>query len=357
MEAVAPTLIRVFRSSLLKSLKKKSLEVLSMNYVGIDIHKVNCEICVVDEAGVVVRRGRVPTDVVSVLQFFDYLSGQVRVVVEACGIRDDVIDALRVRGFDVVVSNPLHNRLIAEGKVKTDRRDARILAELLRVNALKTVYIPSKDIRVLRDGLRQRNFLVRQRAAVKNRLKRYLLRYGVNVPRSDPTSKFGRLCLEKCFPNDFVIISLLSQLDSANTAVDFAEAQLKPLTNGIPEIAKLDLIPGIGWLSAAVIWAEIASINRFSSARHLVGYAGLYPSVSQSGETCRRGHMPRGSDALLRTTLVQCTQSLILKDNRLSRFFTQLAKRKPRNVALAATARKLLEAIYYVIKYEKPFIS
>lgn len=259
-------------------------------YAGVDIHKEFCQIHVIDQDGLEVRKGRVQSTVKDILAFFDYLPDKVRIVVEACGIKDNILDALRVRGFDVVLSNPLRNRLIAEAVVKTDKLDAKILAELLRVKMISTVYYPSKNIRELRDAVRQRQYYVQQNTANKNRVQRILLRNGTNVSRG-PFSTVGMKLLQRDdYPAAALVHQLLATITSLNTTIITLEEDIQKKSLEFPEIAKLDRIFGVGNINAATIWSEIGDLNRFTNQKKLVGLAGLHPTLYQSGNTERRWH-------------------------------------------------------------------
>lgn len=328
-----------------------------MMYAGIDMHKEFCQIHVMDEKGLDVRKARVASNVNDVLAFFDYLPGKVKVVIEACGIKDNIIDALVGHGFEVVVSNPLKNRLIAEAKVKTDKIDARILADLLRVDMICPVYYPSREIRELRDLVRHRAYVVRERTSCKNRIRKMLLRNGVCVPR-DALSKLGMAFLRRDgYPCALRIHSLLDTIEHFDRQIKALEQELCQVASQIPQVRRLDTIRGVNIVNASNIWSEIGDINRFDSPKKLVGLAGLYPTTYQSGNTDRKGGIARCGSPILRTALVLAVRTHIQQEGRLSRFYQHLAKTKGGNRAVVATARKMLVSIYYMLKNDQPFIA
>lgn len=328
-----------------------------MLYAGIDVHKEFCQIHVMDEQGLDVRKARVASEVKDVLAFFDYLPDKAKVVIEACGIKDNLIDALVSHGFEVVVSNPLKNRLIAEAKVKTDKIDARILADLLRVDMVSAVYYPSREIRELRDLVRHRDYVVRERTSCKNRIKKMLLRNGVCVPQ-DPLSKLGMTFLRR---DGYVcasrVHSLLDTIGHFDRQIKLLEQELKQVGSQIPQVRRLDTIRGVDIVNATAIWSEIGDINRFSNPKKLVGLSGLYPTTYQSGSTDYKGGIARGGSPILRTALVLATRTHIQQEGRLSRFYQRLAKKKGGNRAVVATARKMLVSIFYMLKNDQPFIA
>jgi transposase len=125
---------------------------------------------------------------------------------------------------------------------------------------------------------------------------------------------------------------------------------------GESEDAKLLMtIPGVGYFSALAILAEIGDINRFPSEEKLCAYAGLVPSLDQSGNMRRLGHITREGSRLLRWILVECVRVHLRYDTRVTRFFRKVARRRGEQVAAVATARKLLVAIYWMLKRRENF--
>lgn len=116
-------------------------------------------------------------------------------------------------------------------------------------------------------------------------------------------------------------------------------------------------IPGVGYFSALAILAEIGDIHRFPNEKRLCSYAGLVPSVDQSGDTRRLGRITREGSGLLRWVLVECvwTHLLNAEDTRLTRFFWRVANRRGKQTAAVATARKLLVATYYMLTRQETF--
>lgn len=109
-------------------------------------------------------------------------------------------------------------------------------------------------------------------------------------------------------------------------------------------------MPGISYYSAMMIKAEIGDIRRFDSGEKLVSYAGLNPSVYQSGNTCITGHISKQGSKNLRWILVQTANVAVMHDKTLARFYQRLRKAKGHKVAVVATARKMLRIMYSMLK-------
>jgi len=113
-------------------------------------------------------------------------------------------------------------------------------------------------------------------------------------------------------------------------------------------------IPGIGYFSALLIY-EVGDINRFPNSKKLCSYAGLVPTVRQSGNKIIRGRITKEGNKLLRWVLVQCAHTAVRKDERFKRFYERIKAKKGPQKAIVATARKLLTVIYACWKNKTPY--
>ena len=145
-----------------------------LSFIGIDYHKRYSVFCVLDAQGMILERGRIdhlcPEQFVSLVRRWPGC----RVVFEACMNWHWLLEILEeaMPREDIVLANPFKTRIIAEAQIKTDKMDARILADLLRANLISKVHICGKATRDRKEMLRQRCFFVRQRTMVRNRIHR-----------------------------------------------------------------------------------------------------------------------------------------------------------------------------------------
>jgi transposase len=185
-------------------------------------------------------------------------------------------------------------KAIAYTKVKTDKVDARMLADLLRMDMIPECYIPNKEIRNLRDLVRRRFYFVSIRTMFKNKVdvemsKRWLDTDNNNVTtttikiKNDPFSKNGKFRLRSL---------RIPALDDCLDTIDFLDRKIKELDIEIKNLAIEDkysqhllTIPGISYYAALLISSEIADIDRFPDYEHLCSYARLVPGTYQSGST------------------------------------------------------------------------
>jgi transposase len=132
-------------------------------YGGIDLHAKNAVACVIDEKGTAVKEKKLENDLARILEFFEPFGKEIQIAIESTVNWYWLVDGLMDACYGVQLAHPLGLKQITDAKVKTDRRDAYKLANLLRLNALPAAYIYPKDIRPLRDLLRRRSDLVAQR--------------------------------------------------------------------------------------------------------------------------------------------------------------------------------------------------
>ena len=149
-------------------------------------------------------------------------------------------------------------------------------------------------------------------------------------------------------------------LESNLSIIDKINEEIKKIDRIIQEKAKQDneaillmTIPGVSYYSALLIKAEIGDINRFPNHEKLVSYAGLCPSIRQSGEKEIRGRITKQGSKLLRI-LVQCANAAVRKRNPRN-FYLRIRRRRGHNVAIVATARKMLVCIYHMLKKKEAY--
>lgn len=328
-------------------------------YAGLDIHKKNCQAIICTEKGKTVKQGRIPAEKDKIQDFFSEFKN-ITIAIEACNTWEHIYDLLETDGHKVILAHPLKTRIIAESKIKTDKVDAKILMHLLRTGFLPASYIPSHEIRELRHLVRQRIYLGRYRTKLKNKIYAELLRRGIQYERGGIifTGKGKRWLRSLNIPVLDTYLSLLEALLDETTAV---ERNLRIRSTQYSEVQLLTTIPGIGSYSALIILSEIGNINRFPNEEKLYSYAGVIPSVHQSGEHTYYGHITKRGSKYLRWILTEAvrvhlnwTKKQMMETN-ISRYYHRLSKKKPENVAAIAAARKLLQIIYHMLKNKDEF--
>jgi transposase len=326
-----------------------------MLYAGMDVHKKFCQIIVCTKEGEVIKKGKVKTNEKEIREFF-YGLKNVKVAIEASTNYSYIVDALANDGYEILMAHPLKTRAIAEAKIKSDKIDAKILADLTRGNLLPTSWIPPKEIRELRDLVRQRIFLVRQKTKIKNKIHAELIKRGIEYKRNIFT-KAGKEWLHSLkIPAIETYLSIMEKLGEEIKKID---RRLKEEEKKFKETKLLKSIPGVSTFSALVIIAEIGDVNRFPDEKKIFSYAGLVPSVHKSGDKVYYGHITKQGSKYLRWILVECARIHVRKCNsKITEFYKKLKRKgKHENVAIIGAARKLLQTIYYMLKKGESFHS
>ncbi len=266
-------------------------------------------------------------------------------ILESTGNALEIAWCLEPFVAEVVIANPMHVRAISHAKVKNDQFDARTLAELLAADLVPRVWIGDEQTRILRRLTSRRAQLVRARTRTKNEITAVLVRnLKGRSPASDLFGKQGRAWLAGlALPADEqdTVAACLRQIDFLASEILHIDRQLANHALSSPEIRRLMTIPGVGVTTAATLIAAIGDIDRFPSAKKLVGYLGIDPRVRQSG--CARPSRPHLQARAVRLPArpVEAAWSAIKTPGPLRAFYQRIRARRGAQVAIVATARKL----------------
>jgi transposase len=244
---------------------------------------------------------------------------------------------------------------------KTDRIDARVLAELSWRDLVPAIWLPDPTVRRERELARFRLHLVRHRTTLKNRIQASLITFGKPCPVSDLFGHVGRELLDRlAIPDPW-----RRNIDVSLQLIDDLELQIAALTVELRRIGAdhryiplLVTAPGVGWVVALTIACEIGDIARFSSPAKLCGYTGLCPRVLQSGTTDRRGPISKHGPKYLRWALFEAALSACkhpLYRERYQRTKQRLGPQPGPKVAQIDLSRKLSEAIWHMLTTNQPF--
>jgi transposase len=326
-------------------------------YVGVDVHKRVCRAAMANDEGELVDEFSFMNSKRGIEDFMMKLEAfkeRVLVAVEStANLWIRLYDSLEDHGVQVVLSNPSKTRLIAEARVKTDKVDARILAQLLRADMLPLCFVPTRRQRDRRQFIRHRVHLVKMRTEVKNRVHALLDKHGLRCPYPTLFGKKGVEWLKGLklgFTDDAVLGSDLALLESLGEQIGFMEAKIAAVAVNDERVRLLMTMPGLGYFAASLLVAEICDINRFTSDKKLVAWAGLAPGVHQSGDKTVHGRITRQGNRLVRWVLVQAAQMARLHDERFKEFYERYSKRKGHQKAVVAVAHEMLRIVYFMLK-------
>jgi transposase len=291
----------------------------------------------------------------------DEFGGPVAAAIESMNGARFVHDQLELHGWRVEIADAVKVKGFAPLACKTDRIDAWVLAELSRRDLVPSIWLPTPGIRAERERARWRLHLVRHRTALKNRIHATLLTFGHPCPVSDLFGAAGRRLLDSlALPEPWAadVVAALRLIDLLDGEIDDCEAALRRLGAEHAYVPLLMTAPGIGWVLGYTIAAEIGDIGRFATPKKLVGYTGLCPSVDQSGGHDWRGELAKNGPKYLRWALIEAATHAArhpVYAERYQRTKTRLGKQRGAKVARVDIARKLAEAIWWMLNTTKPF--
>jgi transposase len=324
-----------------------------MNSVGIDLHRKRSHVAALDERGVELFSRRIVNDCDTFVALLGELDGESKIALEATYGWEWLADLLEDHGYELHLAHPLRTKAIASARVKTDAVDARTLAHLLRTDLLPEAYVAPRELRDLRDLLRQRVVLTQIRTALKNRVHALIARQGIQHAHADLFGSSGRRLLHELQlrPDPRARLeTLLRLIADFDREIDALAHEIDRRAKHDPRVDVLCQIYGIGRYLGMLIVAEIGAIERFPTARHLCAWAGLTPTVRSSDARARLGHISRQGSGALRWALVEAAQKACQGGGPLRQDFERIAKRRGRKIAKVAVARKILTLCYYGLR-------
>ena len=335
-----------------------------MNYMGIDHHKQYSHMTVLDEKGNIVKAGRVLNRRQDVEEFLEGFIEDLRVVIEAGRATYTMVDLLEELGLDVRMAHPLQVKAIAQAKIKTDKRDSKILAHLLRTDLIPEVYRREPANRASQRVLRHRMSYVRMQTQLKNRIRALLAQQREEVREMIERqnllfSRRGMKVLKELeLPgkDKEMLKSLIKTFDHIQRRIRQSDSLVEKIYDNCEEARLIRTIPGFGEFFSVLVATEIANIERFSSPAKLHSYAGVIPSTHSSGEKHYHGGLIRQGDKWLRWALVEAVWPAIRSDFDLRVYYQRIAKRKGANPAKVATSRRLLTIIFRVLKEKRSYV-
>ena len=336
-----------------------------MNYCGIDLGGMSSYAFVTEEHGRKLWSGPVETTRSAFERLVkEFLPQGLAIAIEAGNQTAWVHEELRKLGAKVVVVNPNQVKLIAESRRKTDKVDAKILCELLRLSGLPhPVHMPGNQARELRGLLAARRQLITARAKLSNVVRGMLRQTGVRLPARALSTLVGwQRLFNAGFEHDHLlhIVAAYHQSFVALTqSIRELDRQLADREENEPRAARLKTMPRVGCIAALTFLAAVDDVTRFSSSRKLIGYSGLAPTVRQSSDRTRYGAISRQGRPELRTIWVQIAH-LVARDRtkatlQLRNWFNRVAARRGKKTAVVALARRLLVIAYQLLKTESDY--
>ena len=319
-------------------------------YVGIDVHRKRSQVAVVTKDGTVQLNKNVVNGSEPFLRLIGDLPAGTPVTFEAAFGWGWLIELLEDYGFDPHMVHPLRCKAIASARLKNDKVDAAILAQLLRAGLLPEAWIAPPAVRQLRALLRHRISLVRTGTGLRNRIHAVAADHGYDRSASYWTGP-GRgwlAGLDLPAASREIVTDCLAAIDGLVPVIDRIDGELHQYAKAGPRVKALRTLPGAGEFTALVMVAGIGDVSRFASARKLAAWAGLTPTVRGSDLHVRHGHISKQGSAWLRWAMNQAAKTA-RRSPEFAASYAAIAKRRGKKIATIAIARKLLTRAWHLL--------
>ena len=330
-------------------------------FVGMDVHTQTIRICGLDEAGREVIGATIPSRRAALTAWLAAHGGgpgETRFALEALSSATWVVRLLRENAQDVTLVHPGGVRLIVQSKKKSDKVDARALADLLRLGRLPAAYIATDEERALRGLVRHRDALRGEESSKKNRVHAILAQNDEHFEGSDVFGRRGRRWLAtRVFSEEerFIVDQLLAGIDAVEAQIEETDERIAARVEEDPLVALLRTIPGVGPTLAPAIRAEAGDIRRFDRPEQFAAYCGLVPATWESGDKRTGGGITKQGNHILRWALVQATLLCCRWSAGWQARYVKLRRRVKRQKARIAMARRLAVAIWHMAKTGEVF--
>ncbi len=349
-----------------------ALSLTGSRWFGLDLAKRESQLAVLDDKGLLVAQKRFATTRENLLALAAELRAEDTLALEVTTNAAAIARLLRNNSpAKLIMSNPIKTKLIAHARVKTDKVDARVLAELARVGYLPEVWLPDEATESLRQFFSDRRSLVDRRTELKNTVHAVLHRNLITPTQTDLFGVGGRIWLAQLINGQLPLQiaeldrlrlgSLLTEIDRQDALVGDQDSIIASFIATRPGLKKqLDLlisIPGVSLIVGAGVLAAIGDIKRFASPKKLAAYFGVVPSTKQSGDKeASHGRITKQGNSHARWLLVEAAEHLRKSPGPLRSMFQRINKQRGHNVAVVGVARKLAELVWHLLTKEREYL-
>lgn len=274
-------------------------------------------------------------------------------------------EMIRDKVDHIKMAHPLKVKAIASARIKTDKIDSNILAELLKADLIPEAHLRNEENRTRLKVLRQRAFFVKMMTMVKNRIHDLVDEQPYEIRQSKPEvnslwGKKGMSWLEAIrLPVPYhqkLLEALLEIMGDLDKQIARSDGMVKRLYADDPVAQLIDTLPGFSEYGSLLVSNEIDGVDRFGSAKQLVSYAGLVPSTYSSGGRTYHGSLTKQGSKWLRWICIQAVSPAVRSNAQISAYYERIKRRKGTKAARVATARRLLTIAYHCLKENRNFV-
>ncbi|MFG1365988.1 IS110 family RNA-guided transposase [Xanthobacter versatilis] len=317
-------------------------------YAGLDVSLEETAICVVDGTGRIVKEARAASEPVALsVALNEFGLPLERIGLEACSLTAWLHDGLRDAGLPAIcIETRQANAAMKTMPNKTDRNDARALAQIMRTGWFRQVHVKGRQCRLWRSLLVARRTVLNEMRSIENVVRAILREAGLKLGTPGRAAFAARV--RELAGGDPLVIPLVDPLLTVLAAMLTALARL---TKQVMDLVKTEAVcrrlmsvPGVGPITALAFRATIDRPDRFKRSRDVGAHLGLTPARYQSGETDIQGKISRCGDELARTALYEAAHTLLVRSQKwssLRAWGMKIARHRGMARARVAVARKL----------------
>lgn len=333
-------------------------------YVGVDIGKKKCNVAIMDQSGLIDDEFTFTNNHAGIEWFSKKLTMDDKVVMESTGsFWTNLYNHLDSKHIPVTLANPLKTKAIAWARIKSDEVDARILAHLLRSDLIAESYVPPMDLREIRALIRHRLSIVKIRTMVKNKIHSLIDKNGIETElENNLFTKKGMewlksLQFQSSSLDRLMLDNYLEHLGSLRHQIKTVDQEILSKATEDEDVRLLLSLTGVSIYTALLLKSEIGDIKRFPNYKKLVSWAGLAPSMHQSGSVEYYGRITKQGSRMIRWIMVESARVAVNHDERLKSFYERIKYRRGDQKAIVATANKMLKIIWTMLTRREPYES
>lgn len=317
-----------------------------MFYSGIDLHKDNCFITTINEAGDLVQQERIANNPELLLAYFARVGPEHQAVVESTAGWYWLNDLLESHGISLVLAHAKYLKAISYAKVKTDKVDSHTLATLLRMKLIPQAHKISRELRDIRDVMRARLRFVQRRTRCIVSLHAIARKFNC-----DEWITIEHRTIPDVLPDPYKLQMqlLYQQIALLHEQILTLEKSLHPVLIPNNDIQRLLWVPGIGKTTAFTIYLEIDGIERFSSDKHFVSYCRLVPGAHNSNRTLRQKSGNKDGNKYLKMAFSDSAVRAIQYYPEIRAFYKRMLRRTNERVARTIVAKELARIVYHIL--------
>jgi len=308
-----------------------------MYYTGIDLHKLTSYLTTVDSSGKIIKQENLKNNDFNFVQYFKSLRGKHKATVESTMTWYWLNDLLTTMKIPLVLAHAKYVKAIAYAKVKTDKVDSHILAQLLRMDYIPEAHKITGEKRVLRDALRARLKIVQRHTGITNSMHLLLAKY--NYTSSEELEGIARYQYEQLEEVEALLKEQILDL----------EKQLYPSLIPNDDIQRLLWIPGIGKMNAFNILLEVDDINRFADVKNFFSYCRLVPSARNSAGKSKQ-RTSKDGNKYLKLVFSDAAIHAVHYYPVIRKYNNTLLRKKNKQIAKTIIAKEIAKIVYHILK-------